>query len=200
MPSTYESANEVVLQQGRHFVPARPYHRRDCSESLGQRISQAMPTQATKLSSSLVLDQKPRLGKVLRALGTITKPQVGGKNAEKRIEFIEHRAKQVLVVDCSKCSAREMEDIARKIPDYVTTQDRQSVLVLSDFTGTCFDHETVRTMKESAVFNKSYVKKSAWIGATIFLLDLKRELEHFSHRRFCIFESKDDALKWLTTD
>ena len=129
-------------------------------------------------------------------------PQMGGNNAnlEKRIEFVEYNGKRVLIVDCSKCSAREMEDIARKVPDYVTTQDRQSVLVLSDFRETGFDRETVRTMKESAVFNKSYVKKSAWIGTSSFVLDLKRELESFSHRRFCIFDSRDDALNWLTAD
>src|SRR5258708_9584438 len=121
-------------------------------------------------------------------------------NSANRIELIEHNNKQVLVVNCSKSSAREMEEIARKIPDYVTTRQRHSVLILADFTQTCFDHETIRTMKETAVFNKSYVKKSAWIGSASCLWDVKRELERFSHRNFLIFESKDEALRWLTAD
>lgn len=149
-----------------------------------------------------MLHQKPGPESALRTLGALAKPQTGVNNAEveKKIDFIEHNGKQILIVDCFKCSAREMEEIARKIPDYVTTQDRQSILALIDFTETCFDRDTVWTMKESAVFNKSYVKKSAWVGTSSFLVDIKRELEGFSRRRFYIFESRDDALNWLTAD
>jgi len=42
------------------------------------------------------------------------------------------------------------------------------VLLLVDFSGASVDLETVRTIKESAVFDKPYVKKSAWIGAKNF--------------------------------
>jgi hypothetical protein len=47
----------------------------------------------------------------------------------------------------------------------VTTRQRGSVLILSDFTGASFDEEAIRTMKETAVFDKPYIKKSAWVGA-----------------------------------
>jgi hypothetical protein len=51
----------------------------------------------------------------------------------------------------------------------VTTQPRGSVLILSDFTGASFDEEAIRAMKESAVFDKPYIKKSAWVEPGISL-------------------------------
>lgn len=149
-----------------------------------------------------VTHYKPNPGYVLNpatTAGVKTQTAVNPHPA-KTIEFIMHNRKRVLFVDCSHCSAREMEDIVRKIPDYVTARPRHSVLIFADFTQTCFDHESIRTMKETAVFNKSYVGKSAWIGTASFLWDIKRELERFSHRSFSVFDSKDDALRWLTAD
>ena len=99
-----------------------------------------------------------------------------------RIQFINHKGKQVLVVDCSNCSARQTEELAREVPEIVTMQARGSVLLLEDFRDTSFDQETIRTMKESAVFNKPYIKRSAWIGAENLSPEFKRELENFSGR------------------
>jgi hypothetical protein len=40
--------------------------------------------------------------------------------------------------------------------------------VLADFTGASIDVEAIRAMKESAVFDKPYIKRSAWVGAEKF--------------------------------
>jgi hypothetical protein len=52
-----------------------------------------------------------------------------------RIQFIDHQGKQVLLIDLSHCPARQVEQIARCVPDYVTVKPRASVLILTDFTG-----------------------------------------------------------------
>ena len=85
-----------------------------------------------------------------------------------RIRFITHQGKQILLVDLSNCSTAEVERIVRAVPEVVTTRPRASVLILSDFTGASFDEEAIRAMKESAVFDKPYVKRSAWVGAENF--------------------------------
>ena len=64
-----------------------------------------------------------------------------------RIRFINHGKKKILLVDFSNCPANEVEEIARAVPDYVTV-----------------DRDALRAMKETAVFDKPYVKKSALIG------------------------------------
>jgi hypothetical protein len=71
-----------------------------------------------------------------------------------RIHFISHQKKQILMVDFSNCQPAEVEKIARGVPDYVSTQPRGSVLALSDFTGASLDQDAIRTLKESAVFDR----------------------------------------------
>ena len=81
-----------------------------------------------------------------------------------RIRFIDHHGKRILLVDLSNCSADEVEEIVRRVPDYITVQPRGSVLVLTDFSGAAFDRDALRVMKETTVFDKPFVKKSALIG------------------------------------
>src|SRR5580658_10792602 len=81
------------------------------------------------------------------------------------IRFITHQGKQILLINLFHCSAAEVERIFRAVPEFVTTRPRGSVLILSDFRGASIDQEAIRVMKETAVFDKIYVKKSAWTGA-----------------------------------
>jgi hypothetical protein len=114
-----------------------------------------------------------------------------------RIRFIVHQNKQVLLVDCSSCSARQIESIARTVPDVITAQPRSSVLVLVDFTGASFDQEAFRALKETLVFDKPYIKRSAWIGAAAFSQEFRQELVAFSRRELPDFGSRNEALAWL---
>jgi len=117
-----------------------------------------------------------------------------------RIRLIDHHGKQVLLVDLSNCSAAEVEEIARAVPEFVTTRPRGSVLILSDFTGASFDEETVRAMKESAVFDKPYIKKSAWVGAESFPDAFRENLKRCSRREFPTFKNRQEALNSLVED
>jgi len=117
-----------------------------------------------------------------------------------RIRFINHKKRQILLVDFSRCSAVEVEEIARAVPETVTAQPRGSVLLLADFTGALFDHEALRAMKESAVFDKPYIIKSAWVGAENLPPAFERNLKAFSRREFTTFKTCQEALNWLVRD
>ena len=117
-----------------------------------------------------------------------------------RIGFITHQGKQILLVDLSNCSTAEVERIVRAVPGVVTTRPRASVLILSDFTGASFDEEAVRAMKESAVFDKPYVKRSAWVGTENFPELFSESVRNFSRREFPAFKTREEALAWLTKD
>ena len=117
-----------------------------------------------------------------------------------RIRLIDHHGKQILLVDLSNCSALEVEKIVRAVPEFVTTQPRGSVLILSDFTGASFDEEAVRAMKESAVFDKPFIKKSAWVGAESFSGAFRDDLRSFSPREFPTFKNLQEALDSLVED
>ncbi len=116
------------------------------------------------------------------------------------IHFINHQGKQVLLLDLSNCSAAEVEKIFRAVPEVVTTRPRDSVLILSDFTGASFDAESIRVMKETAVFDRPYVKKSAWTGTKTFPQVFSENVRSFSRREFPVFETRKEALAWLTKE
>jgi hypothetical protein len=117
-----------------------------------------------------------------------------------RIRFVPHRRKQILLVDFSNCPASQVEATVRALPDIVTTQPRKSVLILCDFNGASFNEEAVRAMKEAAVFNKPFISKTAWVGATSFPEVFFDSLKNFSRREFPVFDTQIEALDWLVKD
>jgi hypothetical protein len=114
-----------------------------------------------------------------------------------RIRFITHHGKQMLLVDLSHGSAAEVEKVYRELPEFVITRPLSSVLILSDFTGASLDEEAVRVMKETAVFDKPYVKKSALVGIEDLPREFYENLKSFSRREFPVFKTRDEALAWL---
>jgi len=114
-----------------------------------------------------------------------------------RIQFFDYEGRQILFVDFSNCTASEVENISRKVPDYVTTQPLGSVLILTNFAGASFDRDALRTMQQTAVFDKPYVRKSALIGTETLPLEFYKEMKSFSRRELPIFANRDEALAWL---
>ena len=119
---------------------------------------------------------------------------------EEAIRFIDHQGKKILLVDFSNCPANEVEEIARAVPTYVTVQPRDSVLVLTDFTGASFDRDALLAMKETAVFDKPFVKKSALIGTEDLPVSFYDELKSYSRRELLTFKTREEALAWLVAD
>jgi hypothetical protein len=117
-----------------------------------------------------------------------------------RIRFIDHKGKRILLVDLSNCPVDQTEDVVRKVPDYITVQPLKSVLVLTDFTGANFNRDAVRAIKETAVFDKPFVKKSALVGIEGLAPSFYDELTSFSRRDMTIFKTRNAALDWLTSD
>lgn len=119
---------------------------------------------------------------------------------DERIGFITHQSKQVLTVDLSNGSAKRIEEILRGLPQIVTMHPLGSVLILADFTGASFDADAIRAMKETAVFDKPFVKKTAWVGAENFPQEFYESLTSFSRRQFPTFKTREEALAWLVKD
>jgi hypothetical protein len=114
------------------------------------------------------------------------------------LSVLTNHGKQILLIDFSNCSASEVGKVCREVSELVITLPRGSALLLSDFTGASFDEDAIRTMKESAVFDKPHVKKSAWVGAENFPHAFAESLRSFSRREFPAFKARDEALAWLT--
>jgi hypothetical protein len=119
---------------------------------------------------------------------------------QERIRFIDHQGKKILLVDLSNCPVNEVEGVVRRVPDYVTVQPLGSVLVLTDFTGASFDRDAIRAIKETAVFDKPFVKKSALVGIEGLPASFYEELKSFSRRDMPVFKTRDAALAWLVAN
>ena len=117
-----------------------------------------------------------------------------------RIQSISHLGKQVFLADCSNCSAVDVEKTVRAVPDYVTVQPLGSVLLLVDFTGASFDQGALMAMKECAVFDKPYIKRSTWVGGENLPHAFEQNLKTFSRREFPTFKTREEALNWLVGD
>jgi hypothetical protein len=116
------------------------------------------------------------------------------------IHFIQHQGRQILVLDLTNCLPSDVEKIFRAVPEVVTACPRGSVLILSDFRGASLNQEAIRVMKESAIFDKPYVKKSAVTGTASLPPMSYENLGSFSRREFPSFETRELALAWLVKD
>ena len=123
--------------------------------------------------------------------------QLKMNTTERRIRWISFSGTEILQVDCSNCTADQVQKIAQQVPDFVTVRPRNSVLVLADFTGASFSKDALRTMKETTVFDKPFVRKSALIGTQSLPRQFYEDLKTFSRRVLPIFESREEALEWL---
>jgi hypothetical protein len=117
-----------------------------------------------------------------------------------RIRSIREHGKQILVVDLANCPPSEVACVARTVPDHVSDQPRGSVLLLVNFTGASFDAEAVRAIKESAVFDKPYIHKTAWIGGNNIRKEFHAEVEVYSRRELPVFSTVPEAINWLVKD
>ena len=119
---------------------------------------------------------------------------------EERIRFIEHQGKKVLLADLSRCSANELATLIRLVPTYVTSEPRGSVLLLADFTGAEFDRAAVDRLKESTVFDRPHLKRSAWVGIESLPKVFYEHIKNFSRRELPSFKTREEAMDWLVSE
>jgi hypothetical protein len=118
---------------------------------------------------------------------------------EDRIRFIEHQGKQILLVDISQCTPAEVAKIVLLVPSYVTSEPRGSVLLLADFTGAEFDRIAIDRIKESTVFDRPHLKRSAWVGIENLPKVFYEHIKNFSQRDLPAFKTREEAMDWLVS-
>ncbi len=116
-----------------------------------------------------------------------------------RVRFETYKGRQVLVIDYTGCREDEVLGIAVQCRHLIAAQPKDSVLTLPILAGVRVSHDDLQRMKEIAVLNRPYVKRSAIVGdeSQKSLLD---SLEAFSVRKFPIFKTREEALEWLVQD
>lgn len=114
-----------------------------------------------------------------------------------RIQFLEHKGKQVLLIDFTDCSPQEVMVISTAVKEVIRRQAKGTVLALADFTGATFNKEAVTRIKEVTTFDAPYVKRAAWVGTESLPETYFKAIQTFSTREFVPFKNREEALEWL---
>ena len=115
-----------------------------------------------------------------------------------RVRFITHRGKRVLLIDHSGSTPEEMLRTMDRVETVIASEPSGSLLTLSDFTGTAFDKAAADRMKVVAAKDRPHVHRAAVVGAESIPDVYFHNLESFSARHFPKFNTREEALDWLT--
>jgi hypothetical protein len=119
---------------------------------------------------------------------------------DERVRFIKHKGQDILVIDFSNCSTKEMLLLLDLVLASVKRHAPGSLLTLADFTGTHIDKKVAARAKEVLVLDRPYVKKSAWVGTQNLPHVFYENFKSFSQRDFPIFATREEAIDWLVKE
>ncbi|HEX6040066.1 hypothetical protein [Longimicrobium sp.] len=117
-----------------------------------------------------------------------------------RTRFIDHKGRQVLVLDYS--SVRDPEDAVREIRhsmEVVARQPRGSLLVMTVVRDARYNAAVLQALKELATHNAPYVRASAVVGMGGLHRIAYQAVILFSKRNIKTFDTDADALDWLAS-
>jgi hypothetical protein len=122
------------------------------------------------------------------------------QSSEDRIRFITHKGNQILLIDATNCSPKQLEEMSRLVPSYVTAEPKGSVLLLADVTGAKLDKKAMELLKPALVLDRPHVKRSAWVGTESIPKVFFEQLKAFSQRDLPSFKTREEALEWLVEE
>jgi len=121
--------------------------------------------------------------------------EIGGK--PERLRFIEHKGREIFLLDLTNCNREEMLLLLEQIKAAVEQHKRGSLLILADFTGTHIDKKVATRAKEVLVLDRPYVKRAAWVGTEHLPQVFYQNFKTFSQRELPTFKTREEALEWL---
>lgn len=123
-----------------------------------------------------------------------------GDEANKRLRFVKHKGQAIFLIDFSHCREKEMLLLLDQVRADVARHAPASVLTLADFSGAKIDKAVATKIKEVLVFDRPYVKKSAWVGTDDLPHVFYENFKSFSQRDFPTFETREEAMDWLVME
>ncbi len=117
-----------------------------------------------------------------------------------RIHFVEHKGKQILLLDYSHATAQQMQLLLEHVRVVVAQHARESVVTLADFTGAEIDHTVATRIKEVLTLDRPFVKKTAWVGTENIPHAFMENFHTFSRRDIATFKTREEAMDWLVEE
>lgn len=113
------------------------------------------------------------------------------------VRQIAHKGKEIIVIDLANCEIKEIPVILAEAKTLVFSFPLQSVVAVTDVTGTKYNRETLSLMREYAAATAPYTKAGALVGVT----DLKRVIYNtimtIIRKNYPCFDTMEQALDWV---
>lgn len=117
-----------------------------------------------------------------------------------RIQFTQFKSHPVMIIDFSHGTKEEILAALDEIQRQVARHERNSLLIYADFTDAQIDKPVATRMKEVLVFDRPYVKRSAWVGTEHLPKVFYDNFKNFSQRDFPTFQTREEAMEWLVRE
>ncbi|PLX72995.1 MAG: hypothetical protein C0615_11505 [Desulfuromonas sp.] len=114
--------------------------------------------------------------------------------------FIEHKGREIYLLDCSDCSPDEIVEVIDECARQVRTRPEQSVRTLTVAGGGSFDSNVIGKLKDLTQGNAPYVDKAAVVGITGLYKVVLNTVKMFSKREFHLFDTVEEAKDFLAAD
>ena len=115
----------------------------------------------------------------------------------KRIRVIDYKGKEIVYLDFSDCNVNEVFEILEMAKKIIRIQPLNSVLTLTNVSGTKYNREVIQAMKEFANDNKPFVKAGAVVGIDGLKKIVYDAITRFSERNLPAFDDSEKAKDWL---
>jgi hypothetical protein len=121
----------------------------------------------------------------------------GDEGNVKRIQVIDYKGKEIIYLDFSGCDVNEVFEIIEIAKKIIRVQPLNSVLTLTNVSGTKYNREVIQAMKEFANDNKPFVKAGAVVGIDGLKRIVYDAITRFSERNLPAFDDNEKAKDWL---
>ena len=120
--------------------------------------------------------------------------------AARRVQFVEHQGKRILVTDCAGVDFQLLKAIAAECFHVVSGHEPKSLRTLINVEGADFSSEVAGILTELATRNRPYVFRSAVIGVTGLRFFALKTIISVAKRPIKLFDTRLQALDWLAKD
>lgn len=119
------------------------------------------------------------------------------KENVKRLRVIDYKGKEIIYIDFTDCNVNEVFEIIEMAKKIIRIQPLNSVLTLTNVSGTKYNREVIQAMKEFANDNKPFVKAGAVVGIDGLKRIVYDAITRFSERDLPSFDDNEKAKDWL---
>ncbi len=118
-----------------------------------------------------------------------------------RLQWITHRGQRILAIDFSAITERSVALAAiAEVRPGIAAEPPNSVLTLTNITGSNFDPTVVEALKQLTKDDKPYVRAAAVVGVTGLQRIVMSVVSVFSNRTFGLFDTVEAAKDWLVEE